>query len=299
MDGLPTRNPPPGRSAPAPGYLLVLLLTLGFTLALRLQPQAVTWNRARASSDNLLGIVMGDARRMFANHFFVKADVYFHSGYYPSLFDQGRKEIHFAEQAAPDVTGAPENNEEHNYLRPPLDWLELFGRNFFNTRHTELTGAAADEILPWLRISAELDPQRVDTYTVSAYWLRGPMRRPREAEAFLREGQRANPDSYEILFELGRLYRDNFKDDFRARNLFLLAGRKLDAQEKRTGEPDLLARREILVSLSRIEEKEGHLAEAIQYLRQLHDVLPPDHEAARHELEKQIAELTQRLGTGK
>ena len=30
---------------------------------------------------------MGDSRRLFANQFFVEADVYFHSGYYPTIFD--------------------------------------------------------------------------------------------------------------------------------------------------------------------------------------------------------------------
>lgn len=297
----------------SPGYILALLLTVGCSLATWLQPRAVTWNQSRANSGNLLTIVMGDARRMFANHFFVKADVYFHSGYYPSIFEQGRdREIHIAEQAGDEgeaaghdadhaghehAPAAPDDEQhEHDYLGAPRDWIETFGRNFFNTRHTELAGLGTGEILPWLRLSVNLDPQRVEIYTVGAFWLRGELKRPKEAGEFLREGQRANPDSHEILFELGRLYRDNFNDPFRARNLFLQAGRKLDAQEARTGEPDVLARRQILISLSRIEENEGRLAEAIQYLRQLDAALPMDNEAARHELEKQIAELTQRLG---
>jgi len=32
--------------------------------------------------------LLGDGRRLFANHFFIMADVYFHSGYYPSVFDR-------------------------------------------------------------------------------------------------------------------------------------------------------------------------------------------------------------------
>src|SRR5437667_4857091 len=59
------------------------------------------------------------------------------------------------------------------------------------------------EILPWLRLSAELDPNSVRTYTVAAYWLRERMGKVAEAEQFLREGLRANPGSYAILFELG------------------------------------------------------------------------------------------------
>lgn len=284
---------------PAPAYILALLTAAGVTLATWLQPCAVTWNAARSNSGNLLNIVMGDARRMFANHFFVKADVYFHSGYYPSIFDQGRtNEVHIAEQAGSDAPSGHDEHE-HEFLKPPRDCIEAFGRNFFNTSHTELTGAGVDEMLPWLRIAAELDPQRVETYTVAAYWLRSEMKRPHDAEAFLREGQRANPDSVEILCELGRLYRENFKDNTRARTFFQLAARKLAAQEARTGEPDLPTKRQILVTLANLEEAEGNFAVAIQHLRQLHAALPVESQNEREGLEKQIAELAQKPSAGK
>ena len=54
-------------------------------------------------------------------------------------------------------------------------------------------------------MSAELDPQRIDTYTVAAYWLRD-LGKVNDAEQFLRQGLLNNPDSYELLFDLGRLY---------------------------------------------------------------------------------------------
>ena len=57
------------------------------------------------------------------------------------------------------------------------------------TEHTHLEGGNEREILPWLRLSAELDPQRVETYTVAAYWLRA-VGKMVEAEHFLREGLR-------------------------------------------------------------------------------------------------------------
>src|SRR5262245_36241054 len=147
---------------PAPGYILALLLTTGFTLATWLQPRAIHWNESRAQSDNLLSLTLGDARRMFANHFFVKADVYFHSGYYPSIFDQGaKKEVHIAEQAGQDrQAGHEEHEDEPSFIRPPRDWIEKFGRNFFNIEHSHLDelGKSA-EMLPWLRVAAEIDPQ--------------------------------------------------------------------------------------------------------------------------------------------
>ena len=61
------------------------------------------------------------------------------------------------------------------------------------------------EIMPWLKISAELDQHRVETYLVTAFWLRVRMNKVDDAEEFLRDGLRANPGSAAILYELGQL----------------------------------------------------------------------------------------------
>ena len=79
------------------------------------------------------------------------------------------------------------------------------------------------EILPWLQLAADMDPQMVQTYTVAAYWLRTSIHNPKEAEAFLRDGLRNNPDDCEILFELGRLYNEDYHDTNRARNVLMAA----------------------------------------------------------------------------
>ena len=70
-----------------PYLILLLLLAACFSLATVFEPRASGWSQ-RGQSDNVLNVLFGDGRRMFANHFFVQADVSFHSGYYPSIFDQ-------------------------------------------------------------------------------------------------------------------------------------------------------------------------------------------------------------------
>ena len=42
---------------------------------------------SRASPAIFSTSLLGDSRRMFANSFYVKADEYYHSGYYPTIFD--------------------------------------------------------------------------------------------------------------------------------------------------------------------------------------------------------------------
>ena len=112
-----------------------------------------------------------------------------------------------------------------NFLGPPRDWIERFGRHFMVTEHTHLQGSHEREILPWLKLAAELDPQKIETYTVAAYWLRD-LGKVKEAERSLRQGLLNNPDSYDILFELGRLYYENNHDAARARKIWELALRR-------------------------------------------------------------------------
>ena len=209
----------------SPYLVLALVLTVCFTLATGLEPRAATWSN-RSKSDNVFSVLFGDGRRLFANQFFTMADVYFHSGYYPSIFDlreEGPKEI-VAESHG--HTDSPEDEIKEDFLGKPKDWIDRFGRHFRITEHTHLEHMNEREILPWLRLAADMDPQKIETYTVGSYFMRMHLNRPREAEAFLREGLRNNPNSYEILFELGRLYNENDHDADRARNVWQLALRR-------------------------------------------------------------------------
>src|SRR3989442_14709833 len=274
--------------------VLILLLLAGacFSLSTILQPRAAAWS-GRRDSGNVLKVLLGDGRRVFANHFFVRADVYFHSGYYPSIFDQTQAPRDSRHMTAKEGSQAEEQHErEMSFLGPPRDWIERFGRHFLITEHTHLAGGNEREILPWLRLSAELDPQRVETYTVAAYWLRH-MGKMTEAEQFLRDGLRANPDSYEILFELGRLYYESEHDAVRARNVWELALRKWTARESSKKEPDLFQLEQIAVNLSRLEEKEGNLPRAIELLQLAQKASPVP--AA---LQAQIDDMKRRLAAG-
>lgn len=275
------------------GYLiLLLLLSASFSLATILQRRTLSWSR-RTGSDNLLQVMMGDGRRLFANHFFVKADVSFHNGYYPSIFDQAQAPKDSRHMSGHnDESEEKEHERQMNFLGPPRDWIEKFGRHFLITQHQHLAGKTEREILPWLKISADLDPQRIETYTVAAFWLRRDLNKPDQAEKFLREGLRNNPGNYELLFELGRLYSENYHDPGHARNLWEMALRNWHQSEDKKEKPDLTALEEITMHLARVEEDAGRLQQAIEYLGMAAKGSP-----APQVLQKQIEELKQRLTT--
>src|SRR5882724_3617444 len=95
-------------------FTLILLQVVCFSLAAWLQPRQEQRGGMHEQSGSALALLLGDGRKMFANHLFVKADVFFHSGYYPSVFDQARQE----EEKDSDVShpGEGEGKEEKGFL---------------------------------------------------------------------------------------------------------------------------------------------------------------------------------------
>ncbi len=263
----------------SPALLLALMLTVCFTLATVLAPRAAAWNE-RAKANNVFSVLFGDGRRMFANQFFTMADVYFHSGYYPSIFDlreEGPKEI---VNESHGHTDSAEDELKEDFLGRPKDWIDRFGRNFRITEHTHLEHSHEREILPWLRLAADTDPQMVETYTVGAYFLCQHLNRPQEAEAFLREGLRNNPGSYEILFGLGRIYFQNYHDADRARNVWQLALNRWFERFKDDpagAKENKLDFEEITANLANLEREAGNYNDAIRWFQAAQKVsLTPD-----------------------
>jgi hypothetical protein len=297
-------------------HLTLGLLVAGcFTVATWVGPQFEQLDTRRETG--FLAQTLGESRRLFANHFFTRSDVYFHSGYYPSIFDAAgkKKENHLAETAGAKsknpahgepghvhndheegpAHGEPghvcngHDEEEHNFLGKPKDWLDGFTRNFFVSKHTHLTEKGTNaprEILPWLKLSAQLDPQLVESYTVGAYWLR-QLNKDAEAEQFLREGLRHNPGSYEIMLELGRCYFDR-KDYERARNVLEMAMRRWREQEnpKPDDQRNRFSAEQIVNYLVLVEDRTGRREQTIAWLGVLKRLSPHP-----EEIEKRIAEV--------
>lgn len=158
-----------------------LLLVLAFGLAAHVEPQLEARRIANgATDDDPVAQWLGDSRQMFANSFFVKADAYFHSGYYPTIYDNNApfKTPHIGEDSS--TMQSKNSGDESTIFSDPHNWVERFELNFFPSYHTHLDEGGVDgngasevkEIMPWLKISAELDQHRIETYLVTAYWLR-------------------------------------------------------------------------------------------------------------------------------
>ena len=299
-----------------------LSFAAALSLSTSLEPWFQQWAGNRTESADLLSVALGDSRRLFARHIYAKADAYFHRGYYPSIFDArpDSGEMHMA-AATGSSTPAHEEVDFHGKSR---DWIEAFGRNFYPAQHTHL-GAGSDsccdhdhdhdhdhghgetcqhdhgpgcnhdedtpggdqrELLPWLKLAATLDPDMPETYVVAAYWLRTYLEKVDEAEKFLREGLRNNPGNPDLLFELGRIFKENRNDVARARNVWEIGARSWEKTEANKVDPPLLVYAQLLGNLAKLEEEQQNWQAAVAHLTKLITISPN-----KAHIEKWIAEL--------
>lgn len=269
--------------------LFIAFFILSFGLAADLVPRYQSVERATNQSNNFFTLLLGDSSRLFANNFYVKADAYYHSGFYPTIFDnrQAFETPHMAEDTG--AVASHNSGEETSFMGPTRDWIDAFGRNFIPNRHTHLDeGGPTDdlsrstkvrEILPWLELSSKLDPSNIKTYLVMAYWLRSKLNKTDEAEIVLREGLRYNPGNPQLLFELGRIYNENYNNPKQARAIWEAALRSW--QQEEPGIPlsqrlkpnnenfdDQFLFEQLHEHLAQIDKQSGDYAGAIAHLQQ-------------------------------
>ncbi len=315
-------------------FLGGLLLVTATAAAAWLDRWFMEWPGNRAKNGNPLSIAIGDGQKLFAGHFYRKADVYYHSGMYPSIFDNNEsfKTAHIGEDAG--ATGSRNTGDEAKYLGEEHDLIDRFSRNFFPSRHTHLDeggpnrhgpAPAADtkthehgpdgqvielgggdsgevrEILPWLKLAQELDPENPLTYSVTSYWLRSRMNKPREAERLLREGLKHLPNHPVLLFELGRSYYQPFPSEQerarrvesdlpRARNIWRTGVSAWREHEANQPEPDVFILEQLLTHLAKLEEEGGNFPQALKYWEAAQKIAPE-----RDGIPRQIAQLRQKL----
>ncbi len=278
--------------------LLVAMLVLCFGAGAVLQPHYRAVEQRNHQSDNFFSLVFGDSSRIFANDFSVKADAYYHSGYYPTIFDnrKGFQTLHVAEDTGAVASHNQGEAEDTGFMGPPRNRIDAFGRHFIPNHHSHLDegGPAMDlssskkvgEILPWLKFSAELDPNNPDTFVTIAFWLRTKMNNNVEAINVLRDGLRHNPGNPQLYFELARVYLESYADTDRARNILTAASgnleKKLATKALDRNDDDWFMYEQIQMKLAELEEYLHNYPAAIEHLQKVKVVSPAPADIQRH-----------------
>lgn len=163
-------------------------------------------------NDSLYRLV-GSAKEAIGDTLFLKADAYFHGG-------------------VEDKHDTDEEREETGYIEPKgshaddfgTDWIARVNGQVHSHEHIHLAASNQVEMLPFFALATTLDPHNVEAILTGAYWLDSHFNKTDEAIALLKRGSAANPDSWEIPYNLGLIYfkeKKNFAESERYLRLAL------------------------------------------------------------------------------
>src|SRR6478736_1436899 len=108
MAGLPPEKSEHMRSV-SPKVMFIFLIVLAYTLGTATYLRAVNRADAMRPDEGAFKKLLEDGRRLFAGQFIEMADVYFHSGMYPSIFDRANNA-----KATKAVTSAVDEHSDHD-----------------------------------------------------------------------------------------------------------------------------------------------------------------------------------------
>lgn len=151
----------------------------------------------QTKGDDLVALVLGDARNALGDSFVHKADEYFHGG---QTFGTCEESHAHAEH------GAHEEHEEREPVRhaagiPFFDWLDS---HVHAQEHRHLTDRESGEMLPWLWAACKAAPHNTAAFEDAAYVL-SRMNRDPDALTLLEDGIRNNPADAMLEFSRGEL----------------------------------------------------------------------------------------------
>jgi tetratricopeptide (TPR) repeat protein len=165
------------------------------------------------------------------------------------------------------------------------DWYQQLRRNLLSEEHVHISGTRVKEIMPWLWLSAEANPDEVETWLIAAFWLASEVAQPDLAEKVLLSSQQVVGANYKIKLELGRLClkQNRIKEAER----YFDAGLALWPGKYNPEDPETKNdKAKLLVYRAFLYEHSGKPAQAINVLNQALAIFPE-----REHLRKWIKEL--------
>ena len=152
----------------------VILLSIAFILSCTI---TVSFSKQTKLTDSVTAAIIGDSRIAISQQFFETADLYFHKG------SEHIIEKKFSNDIFQKVKGI---------VSP--------------SAHAHIARNNIEEIMPWLWLSIKMNPQNIETYLVTSFWLANSAKKPEVALEVLNEAQLNNPYNYQIQIAKGRIY---------------------------------------------------------------------------------------------
>ncbi len=248
------------------GFVIFLCLVLSSLMALSIDAYNRTYAIDRSMSDVPVFMrFLGEGRAIVSNLSILQADRYFHGG--AGHFADEHKERFAIVEKDHKVC---ENPEEHSHATTePVNILFRVSQEMNVTEHVHLHDDQVKEIIPWLYYAAKIDPQNIQSYTLTGFYLCDRLGKTDQGIAFLREGLEKNPGSWEINAELGRIYFQYVKNYETATRYLSIAAVLL-----REIPHDKFQERYVLSFLARSYEALGRGKDALPLYRRLNELFP-------------------------
>lgn len=241
--------------------------------------------------EDVLALILGDARLEVSRSLEDKAEEYFHGGVRNINCTIQEDAAEHANEAHGHEGGHEDadHDDDHDHdaaepaatpsRRDPWQWIDGF---VHEQAHRHLKGDQTAEVLPWLWAATRMSSKNVLAYQSSAYVLAYSLDKPEEGVRLLEEGVRNNPAAPELDFSLGQTILDRLHDAARAEPWFVSTREKCLAakgNEKRAEELALLRLR-ALFYLGFLSKQRGDLDRARACLQEA-ESLAPQHEVVR------------------
>ncbi len=243
----------------------IATVAVGAAVALGLAiPSRYAGRLPQASGEDILTLVLGDARLEVSRVLEGKADDYFHGGVHHADCG-GLSEHHdhseIAEEHDVDRHGADDHADASAVRSKAFDPWQWIDARVHVQVHRHLQGGQAVELLPWLWGACRMSPKNVDAYLNGAYVLAHMLQKPAEATRLLEEGVRQNPLAPELDFSLGEIALNVQHDSGKAERCFASTRKKcLPVQSSAArAEELLLLRLRALFYLGYLAKQRGDL----------------------------------------
>ena len=197
------------RSAAGAG---VLLLGLAGMLAILGRLPSTSLPQGRTEED-ILSVLLGDAKKDISDSMVRTADSYFHGGVDIDCHLEGHDHEGHACPEAGDCPhhghghheGDSESKADHGRLFDPWSWINGHVRAPEVDRH--LGQEKAKEMLPWFWMAVRSNPHNTEAWTTAWFAAASLMKDSDLARKVAEEAYQANPDALDVLCILGRTYR--------------------------------------------------------------------------------------------
>ena len=210
--------------------------------------------------EDVLALVLGDARQQLSMILFDKVEEYFHGGVRCLACEEG-----LDGQA---LRRSGDAREAEGRLHRPADpWAWLNGQVHVQS-HKHLENDTAVELLPWIWASCRASPKNIQAFVAGSYVLSRMVGRPEDAVSLLQEGARKNPDCAELDFALGEMLLNRLSDPARAEPYFLSALQKNVPGEGEGGEEARVLKVRTLFYLGYLAKQKGEGDRLRAYVRE-------------------------------